>query len=180
MKAKIAALASTLLLSSPAPAAEKTELPQGEVKGVDAPLCKLISMHVVENAHANFDHFSPLRTGVFFTHPLAKDVVLDCSSRLFLSLYISTSSPYPNDLWFSFAAEAGRAISTTTAQVVEDALRRCHKQALADQSGIGMAQIPGAELDCQIWMDIPSFSVSVFLRDEINNKIFGDNLHQDQ
>ena len=141
---------------------------------VDAPLCKQVSVRIAENTKAKFVRFSKNRTGVFFHHPAFGEIVLSCANRYFLNVSLSTESPYPDDLWFYIAAEAGRAIAGLDVEITEVAVRSCHKAAVLDESGIGYAEILDTHIECFAKTDPAGSSISFFLRDAENNKVLGN------
>jgi hypothetical protein len=176
---KLKAIVSLLILLALPVAPRADEKPfVDDATSVDAPLCKSISSKVQQLTHATFDHFSTDRTAVYFSHPLAKNIVVGCQSRLFLNVSIETDVPYPSDQWFYLAALAGTAITNLPEEKLEADIRACQRQALADSTGNSDANDMGVRLGCAASTDPAGTSISFFLRDAINNQVMGDNLAQ--
>lgn len=165
--------AALLIASALAAGLLPGEARAGDAMNVDSPLCKSIAAKLAERTHANFSHFGPNRTGVFFDHPYARDITISCSSRAFLNIEISTGSPYPNDLWFTLVSLAAGAISDSSSEQTESVVRKCQKEALMEPAGVGYGEIHDAHIECSVHTDPPETLIAVFLRDAENNKILG-------
>lgn len=115
---------------------------------IDTPLCKQTAFKIVENTKAAFHHFGSTGKSVWFSHPMARSIILDCGNPVFLNVSVETMSPFPDDLWFWLAAEAGNSISSASPEQINPVIMDCQKEALLSGDGVAYREMPKAHIEC--------------------------------
>lgn len=158
---------------SPAAASAKQKM------SVHNPLCKQITMSVVEKTQSSFERYNGTETVVFLHNPIASSVAVSCLSRPFLHVVVGADSPFPDDTWFYVAAQAASAMSPDSLEHIEQTLRSCHREALKEDGSPGYGEITDAHIECYSYSEDKITTAYIYLKTcfEIGEKFIRRHRH---
>lgn len=102
-----------------------------------------------------------------FRHPLTDVLSLRCDNPKLTYATVELPSPFPQPLWFTLVAEVAAAVTGDDPGMLEDQIKRCHKEALANDEHLGGFDVGRSRLNCTARTDWPFSHVTVQQVDEV-------------
>jgi hypothetical protein len=148
----------------------------GEENLADTPHCKKAIASVIERTGGLFGGYGRSGDDVYIRFG-SYDLNLHCRSTLpplhsgekksfNVEATLNFGSLFPPNVWYSFLAGAGSALSSEDVNAFNIALRRCYSNGLADKSKMSDVSVGNALITCSI--DSVSFWMQVAVEKEID------------
>ena len=123
-----------------------------KARGSDTPRCKEATDAIVLQTGAEFDRASGYGTTVFFKHPLAREMSLNCQlGAVNLSVFVSTGTAFPPAAYYDLVAKAGAAVTKRSVKQLKADAQRCHLAALKSTDETEELHVAGVQTDCQAY-----------------------------
>jgi hypothetical protein len=130
--------------------------------------CDPLIANVVQATDAAFERRSPSGEVVFFKHPAAEELTLQCPTPIFTHPDINAAfdGSYPPGTFFDLIALTANAALGLKRRDARAASVECHRQALGDKYEVATVERGEAHVECQAFTrDGGATSIGVFWKD---------------
>ncbi len=117
---------------------------------IDSPECKEIVARLMEIEGTAF-HGTDGKMAVFL-HPTFSDFTLVCYRQDLTGVLVRFDGVHPSNTWYSLAAKAGMAVTGVDAAILENAIRKCHRDARGGDIA-PVIRMPKAKIRCHVSAD---------------------------
>lgn len=123
-----------------------------EPRLVDSPECKEAANRFIEETGAEIEGIPPSGDLVFLRHQSLREVdppiMLSCSPG-HLHVSVTCGSRFPSPAWFALAATAGHAVTGEAPRKLEEAIKKCYRDALtAGEERLGGVELGEVKIVC--------------------------------